>query len=121
MLLVLCARIKQGTGFSPVTLAFRETASLQEQADGSFRLNIPDKPPLKPTPSLTHWRKQAKEAEKKRVAGQTQHLKVCYKMDDKVYVQNPRKTKLAPDYLSPFVVRSVHENHNYTFEDAVGN
>ena len=42
-------------------------------------------------------------------------------MDDEVYVKNPRKTKLAPDYLGPFVVRTVHENHNYTVEDAVGN
>jgi hypothetical protein len=60
-------------------------------------------------------------AEQRRLAGQTQHLEARYAAGDEVYVQNPRKTKLAPDYLGPFTVREVHENHNYTIEDAAGN
>lgn len=46
---------------------------------------------FEPTKPLTSWRK-AKEVKKKPLAGQTQHLEACYKVDDEVFVQNPWKT-----------------------------
>lgn len=59
--LTLRAQIDRGTGFSHVTLPFGEPASLQEQPEGFFWLNIIDRPFSEPIVPLMRWREEAKE------------------------------------------------------------
>lgn len=85
--LALRACINFEIGFSTVILVFKELDSLQGQPDSFFCLEIlRKKPPLKLKLPLVQWQKMYKEAEKKRLLGQTQHLEARYKLGDKVYL-----------------------------------
>lgn len=53
--------------------------------------------------------------------GQTQHPETSYKMNNEVYMQIPQKMKLSLTYIGPIVRQEVYNNHNYKFEDALGN
>lgn len=121
VILALHSGINRDVGLRPVTFDFREPALIKEQLDDFFSLVLLSKPPYQPSNSLTRWREAAKEAKQKRLSGQTQHLEEQYKIDNKFYVQNPRKKKLGPDFLGHFNMRKIHNNHIYTIVDAVSN
>ncbi|KAJ9060174.1 hypothetical protein DSO57_1033715 [Entomophthora muscae] len=77
--------------------------------------------PLVDYPSLSQRCAKARDIEHKRIEGGIKHLEARYAVGDPIYALNPNLAKLEPNYLGPFKMAAVYDNHTYQFEDAQGN
>ncbi|KAJ9073837.1 hypothetical protein DSO57_1012374 [Entomophthora muscae] len=120
-LLILSARINCGTDFSPSALAFGTPDGLKEVEQGKLWTTVPNQPPLVTTPFLSQWCAKSQDIEHKQIEGDKKHLEVRYTVGDPIYALNPNLTKLEPNYLGPFKIATVYDNHTYKLEDSQEN